>query len=420
MVRIKEDVKYEQIKSLPYLICLSLIWIYVGAFRSWIMPSLSNYLYFAHVPILIVFWIRTMRANLTKISVLSLIMCLLVIFQIFHIIIGNIDLVSGIYGLISYETPLIFISIYNRYELNDHDLTRLTSCLLLTLPVNLVVVYFQVILRTPNLQKVEFTDAALLGTSNRIVRATGTFTSSAGFSFYIIFLWLILYVATNRNIFHKSMSFIFAIILSILTLISGSRTILFFMALNLIVLLFTRDRKVKVTTKSFGFKLIIVTSLVVAYKVFTTSNVPVLYSFFQRISYASRTENTYQRVVNAFIEPFKIFQNSTIFGHGLGSFGRGSLGYRSNLWVENDLSKNILECGLVIGGFVIVLRLIIAARFVLLAKQYWVPKRTESLMAAITFVPIIVSGQITNQGSLLLGLCLCASLVLKLIQSGYK
>jgi hypothetical protein len=324
--------------------------------------------------------------------------------------------VSGIYGLITYETPLVFIIIFASSQIRDRDLTSLTLCILLTLPVNLILVFFQVIKRSPSLQRVEFTDTALLGTANGVVRATGTFTSSAGFSFYVIFLGLILYIASSKKVIKSTLSISFAIILGILTLISGSRTILLFMVLNLFAILLTRDKKTRNKAGAFGLKLTIIATLLSAYKILTTSNSQVLHSFFQRISDASRTENTLQRVLNSVIEPFKHFQDWTISGHGLGAYGRGSLGYGSNLWVENDLSKNILEGGLVIGGLVIIVRLVIANRFILFVRQYWGTQRTECLMATITFVPLIVAGQVTNQGSLLLGIGICTTLVLKLIQ----
>ena len=417
MARLKDDLNSEEFRALPYLVCLSLIWIYIGAVRSWILPSLSNYLYFAYFPVLVALWFRSARTRRTQFRILSIFMSLLVIFQIIHIIFGNIDLVSGIYGLITYETPLIFIMIFARSQIGDRELASLTRYILLTLPVNLIVVFFQVVIRSPRLQKVEFTETSLLGTANGVVRATGTFTSSAGFSFYVIFLGLILYIATSKKIINVPAGICFAIILAILTLFSGSRTILIFMILNLLVVLLTRKNRVSGKAGAFKLKLAIVAMLLGAYKIVTTSNTQVIQSFSQRISDASRTENTFQRVVNSVLEPFKHFQDWTIFGQGLGAYGRGSLGYGSSLWVENDLSKNILECGLVFGGLVIITRLVIATKLILFVRQYWDTQRTECLMATITFVPIIIAGQVTNQGSLLLGICICSSLVLKLIQA---
>jgi hypothetical protein len=189
------------------------------------------------------------------------------------------------------------------------------------------------------------------------------------------------------------------------------------MVLNLLAILLTHDKKTSVKTRAFGLKLAILATLVSAYKILITSNTQVFLSFSQRISDASRTENTLQRVLNSVVDPFKHFKDLTIFGHGLGAYGHGTLGYSSNLWVENDLSKNILECGLVIGGLVIVARLVIATRFILFLREYWETQNTECLMATITFVPLIIVGQITNQGSLLLGIGICTTLTLKLLQS---
>lgn len=415
MAHVEGDINYGEFKALPYLTGLSLIWIYVGAVRSWILPSLSNYLYFAHLPFLIALWVQSRKSKSGQFGIISVFMLVLAVFQSTHFMLGNVDLLGGIYGLITYETPLIFIIIYNRIQICNRDLTRLVHSWLSTLPVNLIVVYFQVVKQSPSLQKVQFTETSLLGTSNGILRATGTFTSSAGFSYYIIFIFIVLFISFKRNFIRAPLAIGSATILLVLILLSGSRTILFFILLNLIVLTLTRDKSNNLAERSIKFT--IFSMMLTTFIVLTTSNLKVVNAFFQRISIASKTENTQQRVLNAVIEPFKQFSDWSILGHGLGVYGHGSLGYNSSLWVENDLSKNVIECGVVIGSLVIFARLIIAIKFILLAKQNWTSRRTESLMVAVTYVPIIIAGQVTNQGSLLLGLCISTILVVKLLHS---
>lgn len=417
MTRPQNDFNPKDFRALPYLVCLSLIWIYIGALRSWILPSLSNYLYFAYFPVLSALWLRSRRlAKPGQFGTISLFMFLLCLFQLFHILRGNIDLVSGMYGLVTYETPFIFFLIFMRLTINHQDLKILTNYILFTLPVNLIVVFLQVIERTPALQKVEFTNNALLGTANGVVRATGTFTSSSGFSYYVIFLGLILYIAKRKNLISGPMSICFAIVLGCLTLLSGSRTILLFIGLNLLVILFSQNIKHGEKSHNIGLKLFILATLIGSYRVITTSNNPVIQAFFRRISEASNTENTLQRILNSVLEPLKHFTDWTILGQGLGSYGRGTLGYGSSLWVENDLYKNILECGLVIGGFVICMRFVLVGRLILFLRQYLKTQRGECLATITTFVPLITVGQITNQGSFLLGLGISTGLVMNLIR----
>lgn len=417
MPRSTQKVSYGDIGSYRYLVLLSLIWIYIGALRSWILPSLSNYLYFAHFPLIVVLWLKTLRIERIRFGLVFFSVFLLIVFQSIHVLLGHLDLVGGIYGLITYVTPLMFIMIFERSSISSQNLMRLTRVILLTLPVNLIIVFLQVVQQSPALQKVDFTESALLGTANGVVRATGTFTSSAGFSFYVIFLGLILYIANSKKIVSTLSSLCLAIILGILTLLSGSRTILLFISLNLIVILFTRNKNGDIKVRSQGLKMAILISIIGSYKILTTSKWQFLQAFSERITQASRTENTTQRVLQSILDPFKHFNDWTLFGRGLGAYGHGSLGYGSNLWVENDLSKNMLECGVILGSIVIFFRFVIALKIIRFPREEWAGQRTECAMAAITFVPLIISGQLTNQGSLLLGIGICTSLVLKLIQS---
>lgn len=276
------DKNIKDFRALPYLVCLSLIWIYIGALRSWILPSFSNYLYFAHFPVLALLWFRSRRqVKPGQFGTISLFMLLLGIFQLFHILLGNIDLVSGMYGLVTYETPFIFFLIFMRFTINQQDLRILINFILSTLPVNIIIVFLQVIKRTPALQKVEFTNNALLGTANGVVRATGTFTSSSGYSYYVIFLTLILYIANRKKLIGGPLSICFAIALGFLTLLSGSRTILLFIGLNLLIIFFSQNIDFGKKSHNIGLKLFTLCSLIGAYKIITTSNTPEIKAFFR-------------------------------------------------------------------------------------------------------------------------------------------
>lgn len=374
-------------------------WLYSGFIRLYVVPSYANFLYFlgpffcvllgAHSLLL-----KNYQRSYTIIIALTFYIALL--FQSIHVLNGDINLKILIYGLVLYQVPFFLLSqLPNLRQLNS-KLVIEKVIVSSVLPNFLLSVLQSAI---PNSSFVpELGVSKHLEIANGHIRAFGTFSSTTGFSYYVVLLMAVFWYTANR--YRLVLQGAIWLQIAGLVVMSGSRTVLFgivIIILSRMILGNRRDLKKKRSFFRVGFFIAISLGSII-----TFFN-PLLSSFQVRIKLASQQEDTLGRIFNTL---FGFLRNidTSILGSGLGSVSTGAFGYSTDLrWIENDFPRILVEFGSILGVVVILARWLLLVVLIHGQKRYFGKHREQRALLIGVVAPLIGYGQFMGQGSLNLG-----------------
>lgn len=400
----------KKIVGLVFLIYWMLI--FEGAVRKWFLPEFNQIIFFLRDPVVLLVYILAWRNGIIandKLLKAGLLMALLFIPLIFiqHVV-TRINILVFVYGwrVYFFYIPLAFVI---KAAFLQDDINRFfRQTLYVAIPLS-ALVYIQFISPKSSFVNAAYNEAAVFMVAGDKVRTTGTFSFTAGQTFFasslmamLAYVWLYL---KQSNIMSKFWLLIATAASMAHLLLSGSRTAFFMTGLIVAAmffgLMFTRGARMKFT----GIAL-----LVFLFAIGTVLFLGPFRESFDAIGarFESAAEIEGSPIKRAFA-PMLAFVDrlltSPIIGHGVGlGTGGGSqlaMGKASITLAEDEWSRLVMESGPLFGLAYIIYRIVFT---ISLTRQAMSNARDNNLLPMILLGFIgfyLLAGQITHQGTML-------------------
>lgn len=393
-VSVKEEVilNYTSIKIAIWL--YSLLWIFEGALRKWILPSLATPLLIVRDPIAIYIILRAFYLNVKFVNpyvVLSFIFTVLSL--AITLTFGHANLFVGLYGarIMLLHFPLIFII---GLVFTKEDILKLGRVMLVINILVTLIVYFQFI--SPQTASINTgiggEGSAGFSGSMGYFRPSGTFSFTTGLSsYYILTSVFVFYFWLSKEFCSKVLLYTSTIALLIALPLTVSRT-----AVGGVVLVGI-FAFIGSSTSFKSFLRVLVTVLIIVGLFIVLQKTTPIFSlgtevFMSRVDTANEQGgglkgSFFMRVFNDFAEPIIDLLKEPLFkgylGMGTNAGAQMLTGKTDFLISEGELGRVGGEQGLILGGGLILLRIIFAIG--LLYKSIRLPKESKLL-------PIIFCG----------------------------
>jgi hypothetical protein len=389
----------QNLRNFKILVGILIIsWLYTGFLRIYIFRSLANYLYFLPYAIMILIFIYSiirLRHQMVNLSLFILLNGCFLTFQVFHIMLSDISIVTGIYGYCLYMLPINFLSLTRVLaEVNVKD--QFMKLMMFAATPNLLLALLQTFV--PNSQYSRgIIDENNATTTGGFSRAYGTFTAPAGYAIFLSVLTVcILILPKSKNNLY---TFVLYLELAALYVFSGSRTVFFSL---LVILGFNLvSNSLKHLGKSF-FGIVKATLGSIFLFVVATQLLAIgpFIALLERVSRARTEESTSGRIFEN-IFGFMDYIYQPFFGSGLGSYAIGTVGYENvSQWIELDLIRNIFELGTVFGLLWILFRFFL---FLYLPIKFINRADQNSLLLFSSTAPYLLFGPIAGQSTISVG-----------------
>lgn len=248
-----------------------------------------------------------------------------------------------------------------------------------------------------------------------IVRVTGTFSFSLGYSTFLAIAnpFVFALLATGRRLgSNKWLRYVLIFVLAAATIVSGSRSATLMFGLMVIIYIIITLRYALVAKKGstlFGLLVILLMIAAVPNVFFRATD-----AIQERFELAAEVEDFSERVLNMLIGESETYEKQTFIGYGVGAgsnfAGVEATGERTFLLAETEVERTILEGGLL--GFVFIILKLIVILFGLQQSLRIVKSTGDALPLMLWFTLTIalltwsIIGQLTVNvlGYLLLGL----------------
>lgn len=385
---------YESLKIAIWLYFL--LWVFEGALRKWILPSLATPLLLVRDPFALYIILRALYLNVKFVNpyvVFSAIFTLLGL--VVTLTFGHGNLFVGLYGarIMMLHFPLIFIigSVFSKEDVLNIGRVMLAVNILVT-----VIVYFQFTSPQSAFINIGIGGEGSAGFSGAMgySRPSGSFSFTTGLStFYsavsvfVFYFWLSKAVCSKILLYASTITLVIALPL---TISRGA------VVAVLIVGLFAF--MASVTSAKMVFKILIVI-IVFYFAIFILQQYSTLFNlslevFMSRVDTANKgnsggglKDSILLRMWNDFMQPIVDLFNQPLFAGNLGmgtNVGAQMLtGKVSFLIGETEFSRVAGEQGIIFGGGLIFLRIFFAAR---IAIQSWQLPKEDKLL------PFIICG----------------------------
>lgn len=343
-------------------------WImFSGVFRKWIIPDVSEVIYFFGHAILTGVYIRHFldQAKNQKPIFLKHNAGVLIIFLlgwsiacIFNPELSNIPV--GLLGLIVYfyYIPLIFI--IPKVFLDKTEIIKLFKLVVtFSFPMLILgIVQFYSPVDHPINTYVAESGVALVGEYPRI---TSTFSYISGYSTFLVVLVLILlFLISLKDISFKYNIFLYIVfaLCALNIFMNGSRMALYYSVFCVVMYLFLTGALQFKLMKRFILRIVLGLGLIFLIFNFTSYGKKIVDAFMTRIIYEEQVE----RVIDLYKRPFAFIEIAGLYGYGLGTTYQGSiaLGHNPHPYYleevtggyEDEPERVMLEVGLV--GFIMI------------------------------------------------------------------
>jgi len=364
-------------------VIFTMYWILlVGAVRKWLIPEVSDYIFFTPHLILSGVYLRFLGDRILRnyplikikkypVNILLGFLILWGILSVFNPRLPSFKV--GILGIIVhfYYIPLLFI-VHHLFPTKERLLSFLKKYALFSLPILIlgIVQFFSPVNSPINRYVVETMDIAMTGIYPRV---TSTFSYISGYTSYLNLLVLILIYLISLRKLSKILNIILYVLiaLSIVNLfMTGSRGPVGISIIS-IALYFIIALKLGFTfIKKFLWRIIFIVSTVVLLITSTYLAKEAYEGFMER---GRSTEDVLPRIVDTFT-PFKFLKEAGLIGYGIGSTYQGAERLGLN-WgdmprdFEEEPERIVLELGLI--GYLLVygLRLLFLIYFWKLFKK---------------------------------------------------
>lgn len=396
---------YKSIKIAIWLYFL--LWIFEGALRKWILPSLATPLLVVRDPIAIYILFRALYLNVKFVNpyiILSLIFTLLSL--AITLTFGHGNLFVGIYGarIMLLHFPLIFIigKIFTKEDVLQVGRVFLVLNILMT-----IIVYFQFSSPQTAFINIGIGGEGSAGFSGAMgySRPPGTFSFTTGLSiFYTAASVFVYYFWLSKDACSKILlcaSTIALVIALPLTISRGAVVAVLIVGLFAIMASVTSAKmlgKVLLTGVVFYIAILILQNYVAIFNVGTEV-------FMHRVDAANKStgaggglkESILLRMVDDFLGPFIDFFNNPIFegnlGMGTNAGAQMLTGKTVFLVSETEFGRLVGEQGILFGGGIILVRLILALK---ITVQSWKLPKEDRLLPFIlcgAACPALFQGQ---------------------------
>ncbi|MBB4802506.1 hypothetical protein HNP37_002579 [Flavobacterium nitrogenifigens] len=359
-------VDYKSIKTAIWLYFL--LWIFEGALRKWILPSLATPLLIVRDPIAIYILLRAFYLRVKFVNmyvVLSFIITLLSLS--ITMTFGHENMFVGIYGarIMLLHFPLIFVigAVFTK-----EDILKMGRAMLVINIIMTLIIYFQFI--SP---QTAYINTGLGGEGSAgfdgamgYFRPSGTFSFTTGLSsYYILASVFVFYFWLSKEACSKVLLISSTIALIIALPITVSRTAV------LGVLLVGFFAFIGSSTSFKSIIRLLITIVVIGLLFFILQKTTTVFSlgtevFMSRVDTAKGQEggSIIERSIQGFTEPFETLLKAPLFegnlGMGTNAGAQLLTGKRAFLVSEGELNRIGGEQGLILGGAMVVLRLVFA------------------------------------------------------------
>jgi len=438
----------EQVRVWIVNLVFAIYWllIFEGALRKWVLPEIHQFLFFIRDPFAIaVYYLAATNDLIPKRSPLLLTGMVLAVtslaITVLQVMTDDSTIVLNIYGWRNYffYIPLTFII---GVQFRRQDLYRLIrQTLIVAIPIAVLVV-IQVVSPPDAVINQGRSDQVIfgnLGVAGEVLRAHGTFTSSAGqgpFVISIVAMVLAVWLLPKSQRPLTGIPLIVASTAVIVNLgVSGSRTAFVGSILVMVAAIagsLIMKNASKITTRALFY---ITAFVVVALMLIPAFFPAILDAFVERWIGAYEYESQkFQygiigRAIADFTQFIDLMPDTPLAGYGIGIAGNAAetLGKKLLLPTEDDWSRNIVELGPILGLFFICYRITLVAA--LLKGAVLGTRRSSNLLPILLFSFIgitLLYGQITGHGSvngygwLFAGFCLAANRIEPVGQSNFK
>lgn len=345
-----------------------ILWIYSGLVRN-IFPSYQILIYSLPFLLSFTYTILTHPKNKSaeRLRVFFLLYSTLICaFQTYHYLYSNLSFKVFISGIVLYllAPTLVYVGVNSNAEISY---SSFVNCVLVAIPINLFFVILQVIVRLNFYVTSQINEQRSMVTNDYVLRAMGTYSHPAGYSTFVsIATVVILYINNNLSFLSK---LIWNTQLALLYLLSGSRTVWINLAIILAFDFYFGKRKnlrglIKIARNSQ--KLIFMTFLLAFLFIYLKFKF-IVDAFVIRLITSSAQENSLDRILS---QMFGWLDKLTlsIAGSGLGFNSNANLAfaYQNPNWIEDDLTKIIVESGIFLGLTIVIFRLVLP---ILLARK---------------------------------------------------
>jgi hypothetical protein len=422
-----ESIEQPILNSLKKAIWLYfLFWIFEGALRKWILPSLATPLLVVRDPIAMFIVIRAFYLNIKFINAYVVFAFIFTIFGLaITLTFGHANLFVGVYGarIMLIHFPMIFIigTVFTKKDVLQMGRVLLVVNLLVTL-----IVYFQFTSPQTALVNVGIGGEGSTGLAGALgySRPSGTFSFITGLSvFYTAVSVFIFYFWLSKDACSKIVLYASTITLIIalpLTISRGAVVAVIIVGLFAILAAGTSGKtlmKLIITAFTLFIVVLILQEFTSIFKLGTDV-------FLDRVDSANKQSggglesSILARIVHEFLGPFIDLLNQPLFSGNLGmgtNAGAQMLtGKTDFLITENEFGRIVGEQGVIFGGGLILIRMILTFS---ISIKSWVLPKEEKLLPFIlcgAAMPTIIQGQwaqpsILGFGTIIVGLVLASS-----------
>lgn len=342
-------------------ILLFLIVIFEGALRKWVNPSFGIPLLGARDLIVIFLLIKSIKKRYLKFNkppeIIVLIWTIIVfIWTSIHIILGLIPVAVGLF-VFHFWILYLWLALVGYRTLTAYDTEKIMKVLLFSLiPMVILTVtqFFSPVDSFINKQVGSIDGEGVFQVIAGIVRATGTFSFSMGYSSYLAFLTPLIFWLMSSKGFIKNalLKNIIILLYFIGVLVSGSRAAIFFSIGMFAVYLVTfflssKFKQIKIRT------VLLSTILIITVGYYAYPFLEMAYNAnMSRIEDASKSENVQTRIVDTFLGNKRTWDRFTLLGHGIGGGSNAARPFMSSngeefIMGEMEVDRILTESGIV-------------------------------------------------------------------------
>lgn len=342
-----------------------LIVVFEGAFRKWISQSFTTPLVLARDLLALsgILWgIKKNLLNLNSavVQLVAIWTVLVISWGLLQLIINQTQPVTFIIGLRFWLLYFLFACVSAvGFNLADFKFVgKLFIFLLLLMTPLAVLQHFSPPSSLFNRQ-VDGDEATVFRLTADIVRTTGTFSFTLGYTVFIAITTPFVFYILRQNVLwgKRWPGPLFVVLLGIATAVSGSRGAVIFFGLSLAAYIFISIIYSKGARRSSTLLMLIVVMMALTI-------IPLFFSRAidateERFETAAASENFAERVVTIFIGERDFYAKTSFLGSGIGAgtnvAGFLATGQRTFLLAETETARTILEAGL-LGVFYVFLK----------------------------------------------------------------
>lgn len=395
--------------------------VFEGAIRKWVSPSLT-------IPLILfrdcmaaygVFWaIKTGQLKFSKLpsQILLCWTCVFVIWGLLQLIVNQTSIFLFAIG-IRFWLLYLWFAYAAAISFTQEDFKIITKVIFLLVLIEVPLAVSQHYLPPSSFlnKQLDSDEEGIFLVTVGIVRTTGTFSFTAGYSIFLAFAspYFFAYLNDKVSFLKKWVSYILFSTICVGTVVSGSRgAIIFFLALYIVYIVVsvfnTKIRKLNLL-------------LLIGFSTLLIILAPVLFSRAldatrERFDTASQAESLSERIQSTFLGESGTYGSFSVLGYGVGvgSNFAGVVKGTQFLLGETEASRTLLEGG-ILGLAFIALKILVV--LIGLWKSLYVMKSNGNCLPLMLWVtvgvglfswPIISQLTINALGYLLLGLAIAS------------